>query len=259
MNSPQAVRFASDDSLHGVLHAPAEAPRRGFVICPPFGEESKCAYRTLYEMANLAAAGGCAALRFDYLGTGNSAGPFEDFSPSQARKDIGQATEYLRSHGIEKVGALGLGLGASLAFEAATKGEVDFLVMWQPLINGEEFYNLNIKRQLVRQMLTHGKAKGARSRGDLIDLDGYALRKTTVEETRKLDLLDLGLVAMPPTLIVQISYTQSMAADMQALADSCHPEPHTECIVCEPFWKRIGFVNCSAVYDRTLEWLERQV
>jgi len=258
MNPRQIIRFGPDHALHGTLHLPEAAPTKGLVICAPFGEEAKCAYRPLYEMADLAAAKGATALRFDYFGTGNSKGRFEDFAPSRARDDIRAAMAYARGQGLKKVGILGLGLGATLAFETAAESEVDFLVMWQPMVSGEEFYRLNIKRQLLRQMLTHGKAKGARSQGDIIDLDGYPLRKQTVEQLKALSLPGRAQANTPPTLIVQISFTSNMAADLRALADACRPKPDTECIVCEPFWKRIGFVDCSAVYDATSNWLDRQ-
>ena len=256
MISPSTVRFGPAGRLYGVVHRPSGAPRGGLVICAPFGEEAKCAYRPLYEMADLAAARGWAVLRFDYLGTGNSEGGFEDFTLEQAQRDLQAAVAYLREQGPESIGILGLGLGASLALEPAAEGAADFLVMWQPIADGEEFCKLNIKRQLLRQMLTHGKAKGTRSQGNVIDLDGYPLLKTTAEQLKKLKLLEGGPVTVPPALIVQISHTQNPAPELRALAGICTPTPQTSCIRCEPFWKRIGFVECSAVYEATLRWLE---
>lgn len=257
--SRRIIRFGPGNDLYGVVHAPEAGSARGFIVCAPFGEDAKCAYRPLYETADLAAEQGWTVLRFDYFGTGNSAGAFEDFTPSRAKDDISAAIAHLREQGIELVGALGLGLGASLAFEAvaAHDAETDFLILWQPIVSGEQFYKLNIKRQLVRQMLTHGKAKGGKSTGDIIDLDGYSLRKSTIEQLKSIDLLDHSPATVPPTLLFQISFTQNMASDLQALADACHPAPTSESIICEPFWKRIGFVDCSQVYDVTLEWLDK--
>jgi len=258
MNSPQIIRFGPRKELYGALHAPRTAAGRGLVICAPFGEEAKCAYRPLYEMADLAAANGWIVLRLDYLGTGNSDGGFEGFCLSRAREDIQAAIACLQERHVENIGLLGLGLGAGLAYQTAAQGRAEFLVMWQPTVNGEQFYRLNIKRRLIRQMLTHGKAKGGQTRDDIVDLDGYPLRKETVEELKALNLLDCAPADLPPTLLLQISFTRNMASDLAALADACRPALQTECIVCEPFWNRIGFVDCSAVYDATLRWLDQR-
>jgi len=258
MNPRRIIRFGPDNQLYGALHLPHAASGKGLVICAPFGEEAKCAYRPLYEMADLAAENGWTALRFDYFGTGNSNGRFEEFCPSRARDDIRAAIAYARRQGLNKVGTLGLGLGATLAFETAAEDRLDFLVMWQPTLSGEEFYRINIKRRLVRRMLTHGKAKGTPDRGDIIDLDGYPLRKQAAQQLKTLSLTGRAPAKIPPALIVQISFIKNMASDLRAFADACDPVPQTECIVCEPFWKRIGFVDCSAVYDATLDWLAKQ-
>jgi len=277
MTFPSITRFGPDGRCHGVLHLPDGQPRGGFVMCPPFGEEAKCAYRTMYELACLAAERGWAVLRFDYFGTGNSTGGFEDFAPSRALEDVRSAIARLRQDCPGPIGALGLGLGAALALDAAAQAPSptapaapQFLILWQPLINGEEFYKLNIKRQLVRQMLTHGKAR-ARSaaatasgpadarpaQDDIIDLDGYGLRKTAANQLKAINLLVPPRANLPATLLLQISYTTAPASDIQALAGSTTPPLTTQAVVCEPFWKRIGFVNAAPVFDTTLEWLER--
>jgi len=261
----QIIRFQSSGKrLYGVLHNGEQPLGCGFVMCAPFGEEAKSAYRTYFEMAEIAAAKGWSVLRFDYRGTGNSEGGFDEFSPSAALADIRSAMEWLRLNRVRRVGLLGLGLGATLAFELAAAESCDFMIAWEPIVNGEEFHKLNVKRHLLRQMLVRGKAaKGspatAAASGDIIDLDGYPVRRSTAEEIRKLDLLELQAPTMPPAFILQISFSQNLAADLQALADSCHPSPQTASVVCEPFWNRIGSVNCEPVYEATITWLDKQL
>jgi len=71
-----------DRPLFGWLHRPAEGATGalGLVICNPFGNEAISTHRTIRQMADAAARAGIAALRFDYDGTGNSAG--HDLDPS---------------------------------------------------------------------------------------------------------------------------------------------------------------------------------
>ena len=48
------------------------------VVCPPLGPEYFNSYRSLRHLADRLAENGVSALRFDYDGTGNSAGQDED-------------------------------------------------------------------------------------------------------------------------------------------------------------------------------------
>ena len=63
-------------ALFGWLHRPASHERKdiGIVLCSPSGYEAICTHRTYRRLAEDAAAQGFAALRFDYDGTGDSAG-----------------------------------------------------------------------------------------------------------------------------------------------------------------------------------------
>ncbi|TWS19789.1 alpha/beta hydrolase, partial [Tsukamurella asaccharolytica] len=65
----------ADAPLYGALHLPASRRVRGTVLLvPPLAKEQYDALRGLRRLAALLAADGFAALRFDYLGTGDSAG-----------------------------------------------------------------------------------------------------------------------------------------------------------------------------------------
>ena len=61
--------------LFGWVSRPAGGlARGGAILCPPMGEEGRAAHRTFRRLAEELAAAGIVALRFDYDGTGDSAG-----------------------------------------------------------------------------------------------------------------------------------------------------------------------------------------
>src|SRR5258708_20948427 len=75
--APAPIVFGSPERpLFGFYHAPSPALRRdvGVVLCNPLGYEAMCAHRAYRHLAERLAAGGVAALRFDYYGTGDSSG-----------------------------------------------------------------------------------------------------------------------------------------------------------------------------------------
>jgi alpha-beta hydrolase superfamily lysophospholipase len=129
----------SSRPLFGVLHDARGARRRpGVVVCPPFGQEALRAHRSLRELASRLAEAGFPALRFDYGGSGDSAGEPEDARLEGWVEDavvaIGEVRE---STGEPRVVLAGLRLGASVAALAARRaGGADALVLWEPVVDG---------------------------------------------------------------------------------------------------------------------------
>ena len=97
--------------LYGRLYLPPTSRTGpvGLVLCPPFADEAIHAHRVLVEFAERLADQGIPALLFDYAGTGDSEGQFEDASLDSYLRDIGGAVEYLRRRAaIPRCGLLGL-------------------------------------------------------------------------------------------------------------------------------------------------------
>lgn len=259
---------AEGRTLYGVLHVPEQAPcRAGIVVCAPFAEEKKCAYRAFVEFAREAASRRYAVLRFDYGGTGDSAGPFQTFSLAAAGKEARVALDLLKERvSAPKLGLLGLRLGGAIALAAAEQCEEPaFLILWQPIADGASFFRLNLRRQLVRQMLTRGKAKEAQADGsaplppDTVDLDGYLVSKDTCDEIKAVNLTESNAPLPWPTLLAQISHSQELADEYRPLAERIGAPGAAPALVHEPIWNRIGYVNSAPLIGVTLDWLDTVV
>ena len=245
--------------LFGVLHLPDGDPRAGLVFCAPFAEEHKQGYRIFVELARRLTAEGFACLRFDYRGTGDSDGPFTDFTLAGAVGDIAAAAAFLRQRApVERLGVIGLRLGASLAWRAVEQGlDASLLALWQPITNGKLFYRLNIRRMLIRQMMTDGKAQGERDTADdaSIDLDGFLASRAMCKEIEALDLAAADL-PQAPVLLAQFAHTTDPAGDLKPLAERLRPDLDRFLpFVIEPFWQRLGYVDCTPAIDATAAWL----
>ena len=189
--------------LHGV---PAMvAPRVAAVICPPFGYEAICARRSLTALAAALAGVGVPTLRFDYHGTGDSAG--DDLDPNRVaawQASVDAAIAQVRTiAGIATVVVVGLRLGALLAATvAATRQDVAAVVAIAPVVQGKAY---------VRELRALQMALGlAQPPADLAwtpparEAVGFALTESTVNDLAALTLPTAQAVA-PHVLLVDRS------------------------------------------------------
>jgi alpha-beta hydrolase superfamily lysophospholipase len=137
------VWFGTEERpLFGWVSMPADGRARGGVLlCPPMGEESRAAHRTFRRLAEALAEQGLVALRFDYEGTGDSAGLQDDPDRVPAwLASVEAARGYLLDLGVPSVAAVGMRLGATLAAtQASAGGPFGSLVLWDPCLSGRTF------------------------------------------------------------------------------------------------------------------------
>ncbi len=254
-----SFKFGANAELFGVYHPAAGAARMGVVFCAPFAEEKKCSYRTFHRAAQAFASSGVACLRFDYFGTGDSDGQFTDFSPSRAIDDIVAAADELRSRsGVSDAALLGLRLGGTMALAAAARARAASVVLWQPVVSGQRFFDLTIKRQMMRRQLIGGGDKQERGGGtdDAIDLDGFPLSQAVADEIRSLDCVAAGSDYDGPVRLLQISHTENVSREYGELADVLGDPADVSAVRCPPFWNRIELADTGEVVEKTMAWLE---
>jgi len=133
---------AGDQRLFGV-YEPARknsGANRAAVLCNPAGNEYIHAHRTMRNLASRLSKAGLHVLRFDYHGTGDSAGSSDEGRPLKWCDDIEAAMSELKDMtGAMRMTLIGLRLGANLAARVAARhtGGVETLVLWEPLAAGE--------------------------------------------------------------------------------------------------------------------------
>lgn len=145
-----------DRPLFGWLTRPVGGLARGGVLCaPPIGREARAGRRAIRRLALSLAAKGFVTLRFDFDGTGDSSGGFNDEGRDrQWIESVVEATSYLRSLNITSVSAVGMRLGATLIGVAADRHPLDFsnVVLWDPCDSGQSFLReLNALEALRRE------------------------------------------------------------------------------------------------------------
>lgn len=136
--------------LYGVHHAPDPGADRshGVLFLPPLGQDYKRCHKPLQKLARDLASAGFHVLRFDYAGSGDSAGRsvVASWSLDTWREDACDALRQLQQlSGARDVSAFGVRLGASVATQLNVP--LANLMLWDPIGDGpaylEELEKLN--------------------------------------------------------------------------------------------------------------------
>jgi exosortase A-associated hydrolase 2 len=172
------------------IHHPPEGPRRrgGVLVCNPFGQEALRAHRCLRDLATRLATTGFDVLRFDYTGCGDSAGPSEAGTVGQWLDDVAAAAEELTEMArTPRLAMVGLRLGGTLAaLHARQHAEVGALVLWDPVVNGREYFReLETTHRTWMKDHAHREEEGE---GALREVLGFPLTETLAGELETLDL-----------------------------------------------------------------------
>jgi pimeloyl-ACP methyl ester carboxylesterase len=134
---------SSPKQLFGIHHPPKTATARevAILVCYPFGDEYMRTHKAMRQLTLQLAKGGFHLLRFDYYGTGDSAGESEEGTMAQWLEDVAVAADELKeTAGVSRVSLVGLRLGATLAAKAAAgRNDVDDLVLWDPIVAGAAY------------------------------------------------------------------------------------------------------------------------
>lgn len=211
----QPTWFGPENSpLFGVLHIPAGGRARGgIVICPPLGKEHVDTYRGLKLLAQELCGRGFAVLRFDYRGTGDSAGPVgSDTALTDYRDSIRDAVGYLRASGVARVGLIGLRMGAMLAAGVARDIEgLAAVVLWDPVVDGRRY----LREQRALYKITVGE--------DAVDVHRESILGTTFSPESALTLKTMRMpeslgVAVPTFVVTRSEWAAE--PKIKALVDS---------------------------------------
>lgn len=189
-------------SLFGVFHTDQSAPPRDCVaiICQPIGFEYMHGYRSVRHLADALARRGVPALRFDYHGTGNSTG--SDLDADRINRwlnDIREAIGVARSiSGRTRVCLLGIRLGSALAAIVSAEFDVEWLVLWFPVVSGRRYVREQKIVASTNSALTEQVDPGAP-----MEVAGFLLTQETQASLSTLDVLTVQSRPSGGVLLIQ--------------------------------------------------------
>ncbi|MFC3549823.1 hypothetical protein ACFOLC_02215 [Lysobacter cavernae] len=136
-----------------MLHAVDGARGDALLMCPPLLQDGIRSQRALWSLAQAQAVAGTTVLRFDWFGSGDSAGDSRELSWAGLQDDLGAAVSALRDlSGVARPHQLALRSAAlPVLARAASNNEPVDLVLWDPHLLGSAV--VDDWRQQHRQQL----------------------------------------------------------------------------------------------------------
>jgi pimeloyl-ACP methyl ester carboxylesterase len=176
---------SANHAILALYDPPESNPTRGsVVICNPWAAEYLSVYAIMRFAARRLSQAGFHVMRFDYYGCGDSGGEFTEGDADSWTSDAAIAIEELKAlSGTRTVTILGARAGAMIASRlAAERGDVDRLVLWDPIIEPAVYLSLAAERsRLAGAQIPEGWP--LRHADAVVELDGYPFTEALVRST----------------------------------------------------------------------------
>ncbi|OED36246.1 hypothetical protein AB833_26780 [Chromatiales bacterium (ex Bugula neritina AB1)] len=212
----------SKSPLYGVYHKPESTSNKneGVLLMPPFGQEYMRSHRALRQLAMMLAKKGIPVLRFDYRGTGDSAGDLYDANPKQWVLDAHTAVEELKeTAGVNSVCLVALRMSGVIACEVVkTRRDISTVILWDTVTSGENY--LNELRHDIANHPENAQSNFIDTEGTL-HYNGFALSTEFQSQLSEMNLLTQG----PPDdaeTIYLVSAETDQTRQLRSLWDNKH-------------------------------------
>lgn len=192
--------------LYAALHRPGAIDAvRGVVLVPPLLHEQPRSRRFITEMASAFAANGIAALRFDFFGSGDSAGSSDEMRLSTMHADLHLAHAALRSHtGASRIAVMAWRAGALVACDWMHRGgEASELILWEPVRDGREWLDDLVRTDAIERCSPDRYTRHCPTLADASDgqLMGYAVAPALRDAMAGIAMISSTMPAVPVWLV----------------------------------------------------------
>ena len=240
----------------------AGSARRAVVLCPPWGHEYIRAHRSMRQLAERLAAAGVHVLRFDYYGTGDSAGDLTEASADGWEDDILTAVQELRDTAdARRVGLVGLRLGGSLAARVAEKHpkDVESLVLWDPIVHGSNYVQELMQSSRLLDFPQEKPTPRSDESGGGHEILGFPLTSRMAAELQSVDLNQL----LPRLTVRTLVVLSSEDAAWGPIRGGNLVVPALGLVTlerreCQPCWVQDGSLGAGAIpvvlLQRIVQW-----
>lgn len=251
--------------LYFALYLPAhEQPDYALLIAEPFGEEKRSCSRMLHRLAKKLQRQNVAVLKFDFSGTGDSAGTSSEVQWRHWQEELDGALELLRQQSRAKhLALLGLRGAALLAAELASRKKVDKLLLAEPILTGKDLLGELEKRQKIKEAISGGQVSEAAEltwqKGENADFAGFEINPNFAAQLGQANLLDyLQKVSLDSSLLLlRVSGSSRFPASWTDCLHALEQHADSKALIVKdkPFWGQLEYYESDAVLQPMLEFL----
>lgn len=242
--------------LFGAYHAPPPSvvARGAALLCPPWGQEYLVSHRIFRRLADRLSESGYHVLRFDYYGTGDSAGGREEGDLDSWFEDAQTAAAELRDmSGFSSLACFGIRLGAVVASRlAAVEPDVHTIVLWDPVVYGDRYLKEMQAAQSEIERWAVNPIRRVSARADVQDLLGFPLTKAM---RQSIEVIRPELFAHAGTAQIKLFYSDNSSSQRE-LQDALHAagmQFHAETILGQTPWREDEAIGAGALPVLVLE------
>jgi exosortase A-associated hydrolase 2 len=244
-----------------------------FIYVHPFAEEMNKSRRMAALQSRALAESGYAVLQLDLYGCGDSSGDFADARWEIWLSDIAIAEKWILQKVTSPICLWGLRLGAVLALDYAkkTSGKISTVVLWQPVINTEQYLTQFLRLSLAGEMLADGKGvnagtshlKSALAAGKSVEIAGYELSPLLAKAFETINPAQLAVTGCRVHWFEFISESrQALTPAGENLANSWQKqgsELSVHFVPCVPFWATQEVSTCPGLIDEMVRIFSHEV
>ncbi len=202
MKEEKAVFENKGQKIVGILHLP-DSKNPPAVIMSHGWTGNKNEHGLFINAAKEFCKNGFAVLRFDFRGSGESEGKFEDVNFTGEASDLKAAVEFMKNKNIDKnkIGLLGLSMGGAVSV-LAYNTEIKTIVLWSPAIHTKEIFMKIIGEETVKKIEEKGYYDLHKEPHAWRTKTEFRIAKKFLDEAKNLDIPSIFKKIKCPTLIV---------------------------------------------------------
>jgi exosortase A-associated hydrolase 2 len=260
--------------LFGIYFAPKNTPvQRTIIHIPAFAEEMNKSRRMVSLQARSLAELGCAVLILDLYGTGDSAGDFGEASWEIWLKNISDSIAWLKQQGAKSLDLWGLRTGNLLAMDFAARHpeQIEHLLCWHPILNGETFINQFLRLRIVAAVMDNNASREKTSElkhrlqnGESIEVAGYILNPELAKplltlHAEQLDLQQLAEIAIFEVISGENTPVSTITSKLLSILHHKSVNSSLTKVVGDPFWAgqeiRVNHELIRLSTEKVAQWL----
>lgn len=237
--------------------------RPSLLFIPPFAEEANKSRHMLSALGRTLAQNGIQTTILDLFGCGDSEGDIDQANLRIWHQDINKTIQHMQRQTANiSIGGLRLGATIALDFLATSKQPADKILIWQPVLKGEQFIKQFIRIKLAGSIATISASTSTTEiiaeleKGNIQEIAGYSITKELFQGINKLNCLNRDIPTDTQLHLLEINPGATPSTPM-AQTVSSYTNLNASHHICQgsQFWACQEIVYCDSVIEKSIEIL----